>query len=146
MRLEPIEEWLYKTGFNYKTHLYHILALVQEELLDGPRALEIAFEFLGLNYLESPNCHDLIFAMAVCSKVKGLSLEKFIQRGILYLLLTSILKREEIWFFEECHKGYFETFLEWEWEYDQLHPHLQFSQLIYKLVNDMTKFYQFNNH
>ena len=146
--LEPVGEGLCKPGLNYKVHVHKVRAVVPEELLDGPQALGISFEFwenLVLRYLKRPNHHDLILAKAVRSHAGGLPLDEFTQREILYLSLTSVLKREEIRFFDECQRGYFETYSERDWEYDQSYPHLRFSRPIYKLANDRIEFFQFDD-
>ena len=141
-------EGLCKPGLNYRTHLHKVRAVTPEDLIEGPRALGISFEFwenLVLRYLTSPNRHDLLLAKAIRSRAGGLTLEEFTRREILYLSLTSILKREEIRFFEECRSAYFEPYLEREWNFDQLYPSLRFSQPLYRLAHDRTEFYLFDD-
>jgi hypothetical protein len=89
--------------------------LSPEELFPGPVALGISFEVwknLVLRYLKDPNFHDKKIWASIVDCPGGLILAKFTQREIVYLTLTSILKREEIRFHQASLSSSFGPFAE----------------------------------
>lgn len=137
-----------KPGLNYIGAVHRVIALVPEELLEGPHTLGVSFEFwenLVLRYFKDPNRHDLVLQKAIDFGPGGLSLEEFTKREIIYLSLTSVLKREEIRFFEECERSGFDPYSERNWGDSQAYPYRRFGYPDYRLVNDRTELYKFAN-
>jgi hypothetical protein len=89
--------------------------LSSEDLLTRPQVLGVTYEFwenLVYRYLKDPNFHDKVIWNKICEGPGGLSLDRFTERKVIYLTLTSILKKEEIKFFYECRENHFDPYTE----------------------------------
>lgn len=77
--------------------------------------------------------------------IKGISLEEFTERKILYLTLTNILKCEEIWFVEESLGAGFNSFNYnvCNWDVDHPYPLHRFGISDYQFSDDNTVKYLF---
>jgi hypothetical protein len=95
--------------------------LSPEDLLTGPQVLGVTYEFwenLVYRYLKDPNFHDKVIWNEICEGQGGLSLDRFTEREVIYLTLTSVLKKEEIKFFYECRENHFDPYAECYWDVD----------------------------
>jgi hypothetical protein len=110
-------------------------------------ALGISFEFwenLVLRYLKDPNFHDKKIWASIVDGPGGLTLAEFTQREIVYLTLTSILKREEIRFHQASLSSNFGPFAEQNWDIDHPYPFRRFTDPLWILRNEDTVHYIFD--
>jgi hypothetical protein len=67
--------------------------LSPEDLLTGPQVLGVTYEFwenLVYRYLKDPNFHDKVIWNEICKGPGGLSLDRYTEREVIYLTLTSV--------------------------------------------------------
>jgi hypothetical protein len=121
--------------------------LSQEEFFPGPVALGISFEFweyLVLWYLEDLNFHNKKIWASIVDGLGRITLVEFTQREIVYLILTSILKREEIRFLQASLSSNFGPFAEQDWDIDHPYPFRKFTDPLWVLRNVDTVHYIFD--
>ena len=114
-----------------------VRVIIPDELVIGPLALGITFEFwkkLVVRYLRDPNLHDHKILHAIKDGDGGLTPKEFTKRECLYLTLTSILRQEEIKFHEQSLLDSFDPYVEEEWPCSQRYPSRRFAHISYTLV------------
>ena len=75
---------------------------------------------------------------------RGLTLGDFIQREIVYLTLTSILKREETRHHQSSLSSNFGPFVEQDWDYNHPYPFRRFSDPLWIVKNEHVVHYTFD--
>jgi hypothetical protein len=99
---------------------------------------------LVLRYWKDPNYHDKIIWSFLVDGFEGVYLKEFTQREIVYLTLTSVLKRKETRFHNDSLWYKFDPFLKQNWDHDQLYLFRRFvdPRWFQRYVN--TTFYVFD--
>jgi hypothetical protein len=86
------------------------------QVLKIPQALGVTYEFwenLVYHFLKDLNFYDKVIWNEITERSRGLDLDQFIERKVIYLILTSVLKRKWTKFFYECRDNHFDSYAEY---------------------------------